>query len=407
MSETARRRRIARGAGRLATRRRNRRRSAQPPRARARCRRWARLDDAWRRASPARSGGGRGGAAPRGGDRSARSRRALPSRQPVARTGPFRGGDRIVRARARSRPRPSELAQQLRARARRGGRGRHAHRLYRRILEARPDHRQALRNLAHSLCSRAPIRGGRRALCALSASCIRKATPACGSIRASASTPAATTSAAEASFRRALALAPGDAVAQTNLASVLIDRGDFAAAEAPLSRRRRRPIRQFLYAAALLAYCRQHLCAWDGLDALHARRRARHRAGRERAGQCFRRAVGPDVGGQSAARRAPLGAKPRTARACRRAAPRARSSALRLGYVSSDFRTHAVAFLATEVWERHDRARFETSAYSIAPPEDSPLGHPHRRRVLPLHRLQRRGRPTIPRSGSATTASTS
>jgi predicted O-linked N-acetylglucosamine transferase (SPINDLY family) len=47
---------------------------------------------------------------------------------------------------------------------------------------------------------------------------------------------------------------------------------------------------------------------------------------------------------------------------------------LRVGYVSSDFRTHAVAFLATEVWERHDRARFETHAYSIALPERSSLG---------------------------------
>src|SRR5262249_22944090 len=42
-------------------------------------------------------------------------------------------------------------------------------------------------------------------------------------------------------------------------------------------------------------------------------------------------------------------------------------------YVSSDFRTHATAFLLTEVWERHDRARIETYAYSIGPGERSPL----------------------------------
>ena len=107
-------------------------------------------------------------------------------------------------------------------------------------------------------------------------------------------------------------------MAQTNLASVLIDRGDFAAAEAPLSRRRRRRsavsvrgcfARLLPSASMLVGRARCAACA----------RRARHRAGRERAGQCFRRAVGPDVGGQSAARRAPLGAKPRPARACRRA----------------------------------------------------------------------------------------
>src|SRR5204862_2228116 len=50
---------------------------------------------------------------------------------------------------------------------------------------------------------------------------------------------------------------------------------------------------------------------------------------------------------------------------------------LRLGYVSSDFGTHPIAFLLAELWERHDRSRFETYAYSIAPPEDSPL----RRRI--------------------------
>jgi len=50
-----------------------------------------------------------------------------------------------------------------------------------------------------------------------------------------------------------------------------------------------------------------------------------------------------------------------------------RQPRLRVGYVSSDFRTHAMASLLTEVWERHDRARLETHAYSIGPRESSPL----------------------------------
>ena len=198
--------------------------------------------------------------------------------------------------------------------------------------------------------------------------------PACGSIRASASTPAATTSAAEASFRRALALAPGDAVAQTNLASVLIDRGDFAAAEAPLSGAVADDP-QFLYAAALLAYCRQHLCSWDGLAALHARVVRGIEQDESALVNAFAALSVPMSAANQlrAARRWAQSLAPPEPVAA--PAPRSRGSALRLGYVSSDFRTHAVAFLATEVWERHDRARFETSAYSIAPPEDSPLGH--------------------------------
>ena len=55
----------------------------------------------------------------------------------------------------------------------------------------------------------------------------------------------------------------------------------------------------------------------------------------------------------------------------------ARGSRLRIGYVSTDYRLHPIPYLMTELWERHDRNRFEVFAYSIGPPEDSPL----RRRI--------------------------
>ena len=51
----------------------------------------------------------------------------------------------------------------------------------------------------------------------------------------------------------------------------------------------------------------------------------------------------------------------------------ARRDTLRVGYVSSDFRAHATASLLAEVWERHDRTRIATTAYSIGPPERSAL----------------------------------
>ena len=41
-----------------------------------------------------------------------------------------------------------------------------------------------------------------------------------------------------------------------------------------------------------------------------------------------------------------------------------RHERIRLAYLSSDFRAHAVAFLAAELFERHDRARFETIGIS-------------------------------------------
>ncbi|MBN9404467.1 MAG: tetratricopeptide repeat protein [Burkholderiales bacterium] len=51
---------------------------------------------------------------------------------------------------------------------------------------------------------------------------------------------------------------------------------------------------------------------------------------------------------------------------------------LRLAYLSSDLRTHAVSHLMAGVFEAHDRSRFETFAFSTWPQAD---GSPERRRV--------------------------
>ena len=50
---------------------------------------------------------------------------------------------------------------------------------------------------------------------------------------------------------------------------------------------------------------------------------------------------------------------------------------LRVGYFSADFHDHATAHLITEVLERHDRGRFEITAFSFGPDADDPW----RRRV--------------------------
>lgn len=46
---------------------------------------------------------------------------------------------------------------------------------------------------------------------------------------------------------------------------------------------------------------------------------------------------------------------------------------LKIGYVSGDFREHAVAFLIVELLELHDRAGFEIIGYSSGPPRDQPM----------------------------------
>jgi protein O-GlcNAc transferase len=46
---------------------------------------------------------------------------------------------------------------------------------------------------------------------------------------------------------------------------------------------------------------------------------------------------------------------------------------IRLGYLSADFHRHATAHLTAELFERHDRARFEVFAYSYGPDDGSPM----------------------------------
>lgn len=46
---------------------------------------------------------------------------------------------------------------------------------------------------------------------------------------------------------------------------------------------------------------------------------------------------------------------------------------IRLGYFSADFHEHATAFLIAELFERHDRSRFEALAFSFGPPSAGPM----------------------------------
>src|SRR5262249_4187816 len=52
---------------------------------------------------------------------------------------------------------------------------------------------------------------------------------------------------------------------------------------------------------------------------------------------------------------------------------RGRRKRLRIGYLSANFHNHAVAQLAVELFERHDRSRFEVAGYSFGPDDGSPI----------------------------------
>jgi protein O-GlcNAc transferase len=53
--------------------------------------------------------------------------------------------------------------------------------------------------------------------------------------------------------------------------------------------------------------------------------------------------------------------------------PRRDRERIRLGYLSADFHQHATVHLAAELFERHERGRFEVFAYSYGPDDGSPM----------------------------------
>jgi predicted O-linked N-acetylglucosamine transferase (SPINDLY family) len=52
---------------------------------------------------------------------------------------------------------------------------------------------------------------------------------------------------------------------------------------------------------------------------------------------------------------------------------RPRSDKIRIGYFSADFREHPVAYLSAGLFERHDRAKFEVTAFVFGPESSHPL----------------------------------
>jgi protein O-GlcNAc transferase len=246
---------------------------------------------------------------------------------------------------------------------------------YLQVLEIDPGHADALGNLANAQFARNDFSASAASYDRLFA--IRAELPVATLVRrAIALQKSRRLAEAEECFRDALARAPDDAQLLTNIGSLCVEQGRYSDADPPLARAveldRANP-----YALAMLAHARQHRCAWHGIDALFAGLEALIDAPHEdswsvvpfpllamplsarthlRAARQWARALNPGP------------ARPR------HACPLAAGGRLRVGFVSSDFRNHAVSLLLLEVWERLDRSRLETFAYGIQPADHSPLG---------------------------------
>lgn len=117
---------------------------------------------------------------------------------------------------------------------------------------------------------------------------------------------------------------------------------------------------------------RMHVCQWDGLDAeLEALARATDRAERSLVpGNAIALYDDPGFHLRVARLEAERWAYPLAMHAWPQPAAGAK---IRVGYFSADFHDHATMVLMAELFERHDHARFEWTAFSYGPDRDDDM----------------------------------
>jgi predicted O-linked N-acetylglucosamine transferase (SPINDLY family) len=184
---------------------------------------------------------------------------------------------------------------------------------------------------------------------------------------------------AEMSLREAARVEPENAQPQVDVGTLCMMQGKFDEAEAPFTRALEldpgNP-----YATVMRVHSRMQCCVWDGLDASLAQIAAAIEDPKSRPlynavpfpllalplGAPIELAAARRWAGQIAATAAKYPLEARRARG-----PGGR---LRVGFVSSDFRDHPVAYLLIECCERIDRTRIETFAYGLTPQDTTGFG---------------------------------
>jgi protein O-GlcNAc transferase len=215
------------------------------------------------------------------------------------------------------------------------GRASEAIDLYRSLLERMPDHADACNNLGTALLAE-----GRPAE-------------------------------AQAAFEQALAHRPDFPEAFYNLGNARRELGDLAEAIAAYRNALRlRP--DYADAFSQLAYHRAQACEWDHYQDDQEKLLGMVRKG-IRVPPFFLLSTTASASDQRLCARQwsePIMPPPEAVFSHRVSAGRDR---LRLGYLSGDFHQHATAQLMAELFERHDRGRFEVFAYSYGPDDNSPM----------------------------------
>ncbi len=176
---------------------------------------------------------------------------------------------------------------------------------------------------------------------------------------------------AEKAYRHAVRISPA-APLWFNLGNVLRRRNEPAESLAAYAEAHRLAPGDPKILGALVAR-KQALCDWDGLDALSAALAAL--VVRGGAGAQPLRMLAIDGCSEAAHQICAREWSARVRPTPRTFPPPAAKQRLTLGYLSADFHRHATAWLAAELFERHDRERFEVIAYSLGPNDGSPIRH--------------------------------
>ena len=184
---------------------------------------------------------------------------------------------------------------------------------------------------------------------------------------------------AEARYRKAIELDSNHVDAHYNLAETLKLQGRLDEAAA-LDERVLALKADYFPALGALIHLRQHMCAWDGIEELWER--LRHEAiGKPGAGispfSILSQPTSPQEQLACAKAWAEQELAPLAAERARQGfdfpAPRRVRDKLRIGYLSWDFHRHATAYLIAELFELHDRDRFEIYAYAFGPDDGSAI----------------------------------
>ncbi|HYB11623.1 MAG TPA: tetratricopeptide repeat protein, partial [Alphaproteobacteria bacterium] len=177
---------------------------------------------------------------------------------------------------------------------------------------------------------------------------------------------------AAACYRRAIDLDPDFADAHANLATVLLVQKKY---EDAFTRFQRAAALEpsNAYVVGQLTYVARQVCAWTSLDDLDAKcgLSLTYEKGVVYPFTAIARASTPAEQLQVArnfVRHSQLERRPPLWRERRDA-----NDKIRIGYLSADFHEHATGYLMAELFETHDRSRFELFAFSFGPDDGSPM----------------------------------